>query len=123
MKHSSGSVWRKIMQVDWSYTTKLPVTVCTDAIVCEEGTFGDNLLNLHSYRCVRCSENQLYIVFQGPRFGKGRSTEYSMTFSEDNGSTKANLHFLHELLGFPPFTSVQELDMFMLEKISALRCI
>ena len=109
------------MQVDWSYTTKLSVTECVSALVNEEGTFGEDPLNLYTYRCVQCSDSQLYIVFHGPRFGKARHTEYIMTLTHQNGRTVVAFQFLHELLGFPPFTSVQELDKFMSEKIGASR--
>ena len=115
------SFWRKMMKVDWAYTTGLSIPECVTALVCEEGTFGEDPLNLHTYRCVLCGENQLYIVFHGPHFGKARHTEYRIVFTQGNGFTHVDFHFLHEMLGFPPFTSVQELDLFLSQKLGAAR--
>ncbi len=123
MRYSNKSFWRKIMPVDWSYTTKLAIPECINALINEEGTFGGNPLNLHTYRCVRYSENQLHIIFHGPQFGKARHTEYMIFFTRGNGVTRIDFHFQHELLRCPPFTSVQELDMFMSEKVNASRII
>ena len=86
------------MPVDWSYKSKLTVPEWIDALINEAGTFGGNPLKLHTCRWVKCSENQLHIIFHGPRFGKARHTEDMMFYTQGNGVALIDFHYKRELL-------------------------
>lgn len=104
--------------IRWVYLSKLSITECVNALLKEPQIYGDNPCFPERYECTLCSEVSLYIIFKG---GKLRRTAYLAVFHEDVNYTRITLEFKHELLGFPPMTSVYELDHFMKEKIQAHR--
>ena len=104
--------------IRWVYLSKLSITECVNALLKEPQIYGDNPFFPERYECTLCSEESLYVIFKG---GKFRRTDYLAVFHEDVNNTRITLEFKHELLGFPPMTSVYELDRFMKEKIQAHR--
>lgn len=105
----------------WVYCTGLSIPECIGTILREPRTFGDNPFNLENYECIFCSDSQLLVTFTGCHFGKMKRTEYLMHFHPGEKVNHIFLEFRHELLGFPPMTSVLTIDKFMQEKIQASR--
>ena len=82
-------------------------------------------LNSVNAEATMLSDSQLYFVYKGRKFAKYRRSEYIMSFATGDSAstgTKITVAFNRELFNLPwPMTSVQELDIFMKEKLSAYR--
>lgn len=109
------SVW------DYQYDTDLSVRVCVQRILeqpweyeCEWGT-------PLWYECQAVSPSRLLITFTGGQFRKIKRTQYYADFVERNGRTMIMMRFCKELFNSSPFTIPSDIDLFMIQKINAVR--
>ena len=61
------------------------------------------------------------VTFRGGKYRKTRATQYLITFSHQQDQTVATLEFQREMWNFPPMTPVMEIDLFMQQKLGAVR--
>ena len=102
------------------FLTALPIDTCIARISKEPWVFGDELDPLW-YRCDGSSDCWLLVTFRGGRFRKIRSTQYRITFSQQQTYTVATLEFQSEMWNLPSMTTQEEIDLFMGQKLDAVR--
>ena len=65
---------------------------------------------------------QLLVSFCGGQFRKSMRTQYTMEFETIDSQTIVTLSFKSEMLKLPPMTPISDIDQFMKQKMSAVRC-
>ena len=113
----------KFWKVNFTYHTRLSPQECIDAICKMPNIFGGNPLNPECYECKKNTETQLLVTFTGAKFGKFVHTQYLVDFYPHDTYTAIVFQFLREKLGILPSTSTYQLDVFMEQKIQAVRVV
>ena len=75
------------------------------------------------YKVELIESTKLAITFCGGQFRKSMHTQYLAEFMTVGYRTTVTLHFHSELFGLPPMTPISDIDLFMSQKIDAVRCI
>lgn len=103
------------------YHTSLTVTDCIQRILqlpweyeCKQGT-------PLWYEVVYITDNQLQITFKGGQFRKSMRTQYRVYFTQKENTTKIVMQFEKDLLGLPAMTPPADIDLFMGQKVNAVR--
>lgn len=102
------------------YKTIMPIADCIASITQTPWEYGDELMPLW-YNCQVISSTQLLVTFTGGKFHRIIRTQFQISFVQSGVETIAEMRFLHELLGLPPMTTTQEIDLFMHQKIQGIR--
>ena len=103
------------------YTTMLPLEKCKELILMQPMEYECKWGTPLWYECKVLSNNQLLITFKGGMFQKAMRTQYLVEFSVENGKTVVTMRFHRETFGLPPMTPLKHIDLFMSQKIQAVR--
>ena len=103
-----------------SYRTPLTAAECIAAITAQPWEYGDELMPLW-YHCADAGAGRLFVTFRGGKFRKIMRSRYLLTFTEGSGETTVTLEFQNELLGAPPMTPIKDVDLFLEQKLRAVR--
>lgn len=106
---------------EMKYITELPVTDCMALISQRPFEYECQLGMPLWYDCRALSDTQLLVTFKGGKFRKFMRTQYMVDFRVEGGMTVVTMRFYKEMLGLPPITSLDDIDLFMKQKIQAVR--
>ena len=106
----------------YAFQTHLPVNDCIERIISMPWEFRDPRYSTPLwYKCQMISATRLLITFTGGQFQRFRRTEYIVDFYTRGQQTVIEMYFHKEFLSLLPYTSTQDLDAFMSQKIMAKR--
>lgn len=111
--------WTAWYRIHRAFRTSLSAADCARILRDTEPTFGD-LLNPNFFEVKPLEDGRMLLIFKGKRFGKAIRTQYLMRFADEPGGCVVTLDFHRELLGLPSMTTVQEIDLFMKDKLQAI---
>ena len=73
------------------------------------------------YEATKISSTQVLIIFKGGQCRGIMRTQYLMDFLPREQKTRISLCFQKELFGLPPMTPPVDIDLFMKQKLNAVR--
>lgn len=106
---------------DYCYHTNLSVSECIRRINNLPWEYECDLGTPLWYKCENISQNSILITFTGGQFRKIKKTQYILEFATKNTFTVVSARFNHELFGMSPMTLVTDIDLFMKQRIDAIR--
>ena len=107
----------------WKFASPWNVSTCM-ARLCDPNIGNVDELNPFCVEAMKLSDSQVYLVYKGRRFSKGRRTEYNVSMMPDMSSSGATVTvvFNRELFNLSyPMTPITELDAFLKLALNASR--
>lgn len=109
-------------KITWLYSTNIGIPQCIELLKYRCNTTRSRDFNPLVCDCEVLSQSQVLLIFRGYKlYGRMRKTKYLATFNLAGGLTEITLQFQSDILGMPPLTPVQEIDLFLQETIQARR--
>lgn len=111
--------WNRFFD-DPSFHSPLSSAQCIRILQNADTTYGDPL-NPGYIEIRKLDDYRVLLIFKGRRFSKMMRTEYVANLLEEADGCTITLTFHKEMFGLPPMTPLQDITLFMSEKLNAIQ--
>ena len=116
-----GNPWTSLYESTYTYESAYNLQECINLILEEPQRYRCQNGGELWYRAEQLSDTEISITFRGGQFRRMAHTKYLMKLSRQENHTKIILHFQKEFWGLPPMTLASDIDLFMKQKLNAVR--